>query len=121
MPGLRHLVPRGKGAALAVDLVRGSPSHPCLSLPCALGPSWVAQARVIRAALPRCSAVLYRGLSEGNASMAGRLRTSVDSIVPGVPGRFAFVPGAAGDKLFNTGAGFRAVLILSPVSPVKKG
>jgi hypothetical protein len=86
-----------------------------------LGPSPVVPVRVIRAALPRCSTGLYRGLSEGNASMAGRLRTSVDSFVPGVPGRIPFVPGAAGDKLFNTGAGFRAVLILSPVSPVKKG
>ena len=67
----------------------------------ALGPPWLPPVRVIRAALPRCSAVLYRGLSEGNARIDGRLRTSVDSFVPGVPGRFAFVPGAAGDNFFQ--------------------
>lgn len=38
----------------------------------------------------------------GNSSrIDGRLRTSLDSFVPGVPGEFAFVPGTAGDRFIQ--------------------
>ena len=49
------------------------------------------------------------------------MRTSVDSVVPGVPGRIAFVPGTTGDKLFKAGAGCGRVLAFVPGVPGKKG
>lgn len=40
----------------------------------------------------------FAGINLLGLSPPARLRTSLDSFVPGVPGEIAFVPGVAGDN-----------------------